>query len=74
MNVPHYLKRLLDNRHGQMSPVIDKTSYIILWHLWELLLEDAFQSSQDDEAFAGIVVVYDSKLYLPSALFDNSRL
>lgn len=57
-----------------MSPVINESGYVVFRHLRELLLEDAFQPSKNDEAFAGVVVVYDSELYLPSTLFDDSRL
>lgn len=41
-DLPHYLKRPLDDRHREMSPVVDETGNVVLRHLWKLLLEDAF--------------------------------
>lgn len=73
-DLPHYLKRLLDDRHRKMSPVVDKTGNVVLGHLWKLLLEDTLQSSKDNEAVAGIVIIHDSKFYFPSTLFDDGRL
>ena len=57
-----------------MSPIIDQPRYIVFWHLWKLLLEDAFESGQDDQAFSAIVIVDHSKLDFPVTLFLNSRL
>jgi hypothetical protein len=73
-DLPHYLKRPLDDRHREMSPVVDETGNVVLRHLWKLLLEDAFQPSEDDKAVASIVVVHNSEFYFSGTLFDDCRL
>ena len=57
-----------------MGSIINQPRYIVFWHLWKLLLEDTFESGQDNKAFSGIVIVDYSKLDFPVTLFLDSRL
>ena len=57
-----------------MRSVIYQSSDIVLRHLGELLLEDAFESREDDKALPLVIVVDNAKLYLAIALFDYGRL
>ena len=57
-----------------MGAIVHKPRYIILGHFGELFLENAFQAGEDNETFAGIVVVHHSELNLTGSLFYDSRL
>ena len=57
-----------------MCPIVDEPCYVVFRHFGELFLEDAFQASEDDAAFAATVVVDDSELDLVLALFDHGGL
>lgn len=57
-----------------MCPVIYQPGYVVFRHLRQLLLEDTFETSENDEALPFIVVIYDSKLYFSSTLFNDGRL
>ena len=57
-----------------MCAIVDKASYVLLRHLGQLFLEDAFQPSKYDIALAGIVIVNHSELNVAMTLFDNGRL
>lgn len=73
-DIPNNLQRMLYDSDGKMRPVIYQPSYIIFWHLGELFLEYALQSSKDDEAFPFTVIVHHAEFNLPIALLDDSRL
>jgi len=57
-----------------MRPVVDQSCYVVLRHLRQLFLEDAFQAGQDDEALSSIVVVDHSKLDFSMSLFYDRGL
>ena len=57
-----------------MRPIVHKPGYVILGHFGELFLEDTFQTSQNDEAVARIIIVDDSEFDFSIALFDNGWL
>lgn len=57
-----------------MGPIIHQASYIVFRHLWQLLLKNAFQASQDDEAFSPVVVVDNTEFDLAIALLCYSGL
>ena len=73
-HIPDYFERFLHDRHRKMGPIINQPRYIVFWHLWKLLLEDTFESSQDDQAFSSIVIVDYSKLDFSVTLFLDSWL
>lgn len=60
---------MLDNSHGKMRSVVYKSRNVVLGHLRKLLLEDAFQTRQNDKAVARTIVVYNAKLDVTSAFF-----
>ena len=41
-SIPNNFKRFLDDSYREMGPVIDQSSYVVLRHFRQLLLEDAF--------------------------------
>ena len=57
-----------------MGTVVYEAGDVVLGHLGQLFLEDAFQAREDDEALALVVVVDHSKLDLAIALFDDGGL
>jgi hypothetical protein len=57
-----------------MRPIIDQSSNIVLGHFWELFLEDAFQSGENDKTVAGTIIIDYSELNLASALFQYGGL
>lgn len=65
---------MLDDGDREMSSVIHQARNIILWHFWKLLLENAFEAGQNDEALCGSIIVNHSKLYIAASLFQNCRL
>lgn len=71
---PNDFKRKFNNGNGKMSPIIDESCDIILRHLWQLLLEDTFQSCQDDHALASIVIVDYTEFDYSGAFFKDSWL
>jgi len=73
-HIPNDFERLLDDSHREMGSIVDQPRYVVLWHLWELLLEDAFQTSHYDQAFPSIVVVNDAEFDLAIALLYDSWL
>ena len=50
VSIPHNFQRMLDYCHRKMRPVIHESCNIILGHLRQLLLKDALQTCQDNEA------------------------
>jgi hypothetical protein len=66
----YYLEGLFYNGHGQMGSVVDETSYVVLGHFWELLLENTFQSREDDETLALVIVVDDPEFNFPILLLN----
>ena len=57
-----------------MRAVVDQARDVFLRHLGELLLEDALEAGQDDQALARAIVVDDAKLDIAVAFFDDGRL
>ena len=57
-----------------MGTVVDQSSYIVLRHLRQLLLEDAFQTGQNNETFPAVIVVDNPKLDLAIALLRDGGL
>ena len=57
-----------------MGTVVDQSGYIIFGHLGQLLLEDAFQTGQNNETFPAVIVVDDPKLDLAIALLRDGGL
>lgn len=57
-----------------MCPVVYQSSDVVLGHLWQLLLEDTLESSEDNSAVLFAVVVNDSKLDFAGSFLDHSRL
>ena len=72
--IPNNFKRFLHDCHGKMGAVIDKTSYVVLWHFGQLLLKDTFEAREDDETLPGIVIVHNPELDLPGPLLNHGRL
>lgn len=68
------LERLLDDGNGEMGPVVDEAGDVVLGHLGELLLEDAFEAGEDDEGLALVVVVDHPELDFALALLEDGRL
>jgi len=68
------LQRSLYYRNGYMSAVVDETCDVVLWHFGELLLEDAFEASENGGALIPPVIVDNLKLDLSVSLFDHCRL
>lgn len=73
-DAPDHLERLLDDGDGQVRSVVDEPRNVVLWHLGQLFLKDAFQPREDDEGFALVVVVHYAELNLASALLDDGGL
>lgn len=73
-NSPYNLEGLLDDGDRQVSSIVNKSRNIILRHLGELFLKDAFEAGQNDERLALVVVVDYSEFDLAIALLNNSRL
>ena len=57
-----------------MGTVIDQSGDIVLRHLGQLLLEDAFQTGQNNQTFPAVIVVDNPKLDLAIALLRDSGL
>jgi hypothetical protein len=71
---PNHLQRVLDYCYREMGSVVYQTGDIILGHLGELLLEDAFQTRHYNETFTFVIIVDHSEFDLAFALFDDGRL
>ena len=65
---------MLNDRHGNVSTVIHETGYIVLRHLGQLLLKDAFQSSKDYSVHMGSVIVDHVHFDFTVTLLDNRWL
>ena len=57
-----------------MGAVVNETRYIVFGHFGELFLKNTFKAGEDDETFAGIIVVHHSKLNLAGSLLYYSGL
>ena len=57
-----------------MSSVVDKSRDVILGHLGQLLLEDAFEAGQNDHTLARVVVVDHPMCDVSVALLDDCGL
>ena len=57
-----------------MGTVVDQSGYIVLRHLGQLLLEDTFQTSQNNETFPAVIVVDNPKLDLAITLLRDGGL
>lgn len=58
----------------KMGSIVDQPCDIILWHFWKLLLENAFQAGENDEALAFSVVVDNPEFDFAFLLFNHRRL
>lgn len=67
-------ERFLDDRDGEMGPVVDESRNIVLGHLRQLFLKYALQSCKDYETFPLVIVVDNTEFYFAIAFFDYSRL
>jgi hypothetical protein len=65
---------VFDNGDGKMCPVVYQPGYVIFRHLWQLLLEDAFQSCQDYKALPLTIIIDDAKLDLSPSFLKNGSL
>ena len=63
--LPDHFQRMFYDGHREMCAVINQSCNVVLWHLGELLLKDAFEPRQDDDAVAAIVIVDHAELDLP---------
>jgi hypothetical protein len=70
----HDLERLLHYGDRQVGSIVDESRNIILGHFGELLLEDAFEASENDEGFALVIVVDHAEFDFAIALLDDSGL
>ena len=57
-----------------MCPIVHQARNIILGHLGQLLLKQAFEARQDDQTLPRPVIVHHAKLDSAIALFDDRRL
>lgn len=57
-----------------MRPIVHQPGNVVLGHLRQLFLKDAFQPGEDDEAFTFVVVVDHSEFNLAIALLDDGGL
>lgn len=57
-----------------MRPIVHQPRNIVFRHFRQLFLEDAFQASEDYQAFALIVIIDYPELNLAITLFDNGGL
>ena len=57
-----------------MCAIIDQAGYVVLGHLGQLLLEDAFESCQDNETLSLVVVVDHAEFDLAISFLDNRGL
>ena len=57
-----------------MGTVVDQSGYIVLRHLGQLLLEDAFQTGQNNKTFPAVIVVDNPKLDLAITLLRDGGL
>jgi hypothetical protein len=52
-----------------MGPIVNKARNVILGHFGKLLLENAFQAGEDNEAIMGAIVVDNSEFDITAAFF-----
>ena len=57
-----------------MGTVVDQSGYIVFRHLGQLLLEDAFQTGENDKTFPAVIVVDNPKLDLAITLLRDGGL
>jgi hypothetical protein len=57
-----------------MSAIHDKASDVFLGHHGELLLKQALEACEQNDAFAFAIVVHDANLDLSIAFFDDGGL
>ena len=72
--LPHYFKGLLDDCQGEVSTVVDKAGNVVFRHFGELLLEYAFEASENDVAFMLAVVIDYAKFDVAVAFLDDCGL
>ena len=73
-SLPNYFEGFLDDGDGEMRTVVYQTGNVVFRHFGKLLLKYTFQASEDDQAFASIVIVDHSELNLASALLYDCWL
>ena len=71
--IPYHLEGMLHNGYTQVCSIVDKTGNIVLWHLGQLLLENALEARQDNSALPLPIVVDDSEFDFSVALFYYRR-
>jgi len=57
-----------------VGAVVDKPGYVILRHLRQLLLEDAFEAGKNDKAIMVAIIVDDPELDVAVSFFDYGGL
>ena len=67
-------RRSLHDCDAQMCAIIDQPCYVVLGHLWQLFLEDAFQASEDDHGSRLAVVIDDLEGDVAVPLLDHGGL
>lgn len=72
--IPDHFQRMFHYGHRQMRSVVDQSRNIILGHFRQLLLEDAFQPGEDDEAVARTIIIHHPEFDLASALLKYGGL
>jgi len=71
---PDNLERLLYDGHGEVGSIVDQACYVVFWHLWQLLLEYAFEPGQDYQTLSGIVIVDHPEFDFTIAFFGHRWL
>jgi hypothetical protein len=66
--IPYDFEWVFYNSNRKMRSVVDKPCNVVLRHLWQLFLKDAFKACEDDKALLGAIVIHNSKFDLPSTL------
>jgi len=67
----HDFEWFLDDGYGQVCPIVHKSGNVVFRHLWELVLEDTFQTSEYDKGLSLVVIVDDTELDFAFPFFDR---
>lgn len=65
---------VLDYGHGEVGAVVNQTRDVVFGHFGKLFLEDTFQTCEDDDRIAAVVVVDDSEFDLAVSFFLDGGL
>jgi hypothetical protein len=72
--LPNNFHGLLDNSHRHVRSIINKACYIVFGHFGQLLLEDTFETGQNDGAVTFSIVVNNSEFNDAFTLLSDCRL